>query len=245
MTWEEVKERISKVGLAIVPVGSTEQHGKHLPEGTDTFIAIKISEDVAKETGAVVTPPLWFGWSPQHMAYPGTINIRPEVLIELLKDVGLSLAKHGFKKIVVINGHRIVNLPWLQIAAYKIQEEAEVKVYVIDPSYIVREEAQKLGFGPISHGDEQETSHMLYIKKELVNLEKVKGKVESLKKFFVADPSLLRDTVIYVPNLPKENLEKYRETGGTGGDPSKISLEKGKIFHEKVVKNVVELIKKT
>ncbi len=243
MTWEEVKERIDEVGLAIIPVGSTEQHGRHLPVGTDTFVAIKIAEDVAKETGAVVAPPVWFGWSPHHMCLPGTINVRPEVLVELLYDIGVSLVKHGFKKLIVVNGHRIVNLPWLQMAAFKIKNEVKAKVYIVDPSYIAREAIRELGFGPISHGDEQETSHMLYLKEELVNLKRAKDKVEKLKKFFVVDPGLLGDTVIYIPSSPEEHFQKYRDSGGTGGAPSKATLEKGRELHEKIVGNIVELIK--
>lgn len=94
-TWPEVQEAIKKAkGVAIIPVGSVEQHSTHLPVGTDTYVAITLAECAGEETDAVVTPPLWFGWSPHHMVRPGTITIRPEPLIDLTYDsVKLSLAK--------------------------------------------------------------------------------------------------------------------------------------------------------
>jgi len=100
LTWEDIKEQIKVAkGTVILPVGSTEQHGPHLPVGTDTMVA----------------PPLWFGWSPHHMVLPGTITIRPEILIEITSDIIGSLNQHGFDKFIFVNGHRIVNVTWMQI----------------------------------------------------------------------------------------------------------------------------------
>lgn len=88
LTWEEVaqKTRESK-NTIILPVGSTEQHGTHLPVGTDTMVAIALAESAARKAEVLVAPPLWFGWSPHHMVLPGTITIRPEILIEVVYDV--------------------------------------------------------------------------------------------------------------------------------------------------------------
>ncbi|WP_304626003.1 creatininase family protein, partial [uncultured Parasutterella sp.] len=78
-SWEEAREAIKKSkGVAIVPIGSVEQHSYHLPLGTDTYVAMTVAEGAAEKTGAVLTPPVWFGWSPHHMVLPGTITIRPE-----------------------------------------------------------------------------------------------------------------------------------------------------------------------
>ena len=98
-SWPEAEEAIAQSGgVAIIPVGSVEQHSLHLPVGTDTYVAITLAEDAANQTGAVVTPPVWFGWSPHHMVRPGTITIRPEVLADLTYDIIASLAQHGLKK---------------------------------------------------------------------------------------------------------------------------------------------------
>ncbi len=92
MTWEEVKTTIDESCKTIIlPFGSTEQHGPHLPVGTDTMVAMTLAQDAAAKTNVPVAPPLWFGWSPHHMVLPGTITIRPEILAEMAFDIISSL----------------------------------------------------------------------------------------------------------------------------------------------------------
>ena len=243
MTWEEVKEAIKKSnGIVLIPIGSTEQHGRHLPLGTDTFVAIALAEEAAKKTGVVVAPPIFYGWSPHHMVLPGTITIRPEVLIELLYDIIKSLKEHGFNKFIVINGHRIVNIPWIQIAAERAQRELKVKVVIFDPAYMSKEIADKLGFGPIGHGEEIETSHMLYIRPELVYMNKAVDYKHEERRLYHIDPRSTRDTLCYVPST-RESMKKVATiSGGIVGEPTKASKEKGKKYHEHLVRRLIEVI---
>lgn len=139
------------------------------------IFTIALSEDETKRTGVPVAPPLWFGWSSHHLAYPGSVSIRPEVLVELMYDVISSLSRHDFSRFIVINGHRVAKIPWLQLMAEKAQRELGVRVVVFDPAYMSREIADELGFGPLGHADEIETSHMLYRHPELVRMERVRG----------------------------------------------------------------------
>ncbi len=122
-TWQEVKKYLKRDSVIIVPFGSTEQHGLHLPLGNDALVAIRLAEDAARLTKTIVAPPCWYGWSPHHMAYPGTISLSPETLTKILYEVLRSLIYHGFKRLIVINGHRMANLPPLQIAASRIRNE--------------------------------------------------------------------------------------------------------------------------
>jgi len=94
------------------------------------------------------------------MALPGTVSIRPEILIKLLYDEIESLAKHGFKNFIPINGHRIINFIWMQIAAGRAQGKLGVKVVIFDPAYMQKEIANKLGFGAIGHAEESEGSEI-------------------------------------------------------------------------------------
>lgn len=144
-SWEEAKEAIVKSkGVAIVPIGSVEQHSYHLPLGTDTYVAMTIAEEAAEKTGAVLTPPVWFGWSPHHMVLPGTVTIRPEVLSELTYDIIESLNAHGLNKIILINGHRIVNVVWMQICAQKAQSKLGCTVKIFDPAYMSKDIVKEL-----------------------------------------------------------------------------------------------------
>jgi len=82
--WEDVEAYLRVKKTVIVPFGSVEQHAKHLPMGTDTFVALRIAEDAGKETNTLVVPPTWFGFAPHHMAYPGTITFRAETLTNVI-----------------------------------------------------------------------------------------------------------------------------------------------------------------
>jgi creatinine amidohydrolase len=247
MTWSDVESFLKKSDLAIIPIGSLEQHGWHLPEGTDTMVAVKLAEDVAEKVDAVVVPPLWFGWSPHHLGLPGTISIRPEILIELLLDVCRSLVHHGFNKIVIINGHRIVNVPWLQIVAEKVQKETNAHVVIIDPAYIGKKIGEKLekelNFGMVGHADEIETSHMLFIHPGLVDIKKAKAYRPPQRKFYFVDPRSLEDTLIYVPSRAEDISKLKGISGGCTGDPKKATAEAGEKLHNYLVEKITTVLK--
>ena len=243
MRWQEIQLFRDREGdLAIIPVGSVEQHGFHLPLGTDSMVAIRLAEDAAQQTNAVVIPPLWFGWSPHHMALPGTISIRPQILIEMLFDILSSLATHGFRRFVIINGHRIVNIPWLQISAEKAQRELGVRVAIYDPAYMSKEIVDRLGFGEVGHAEEIETSHMLHIMPHLVRMEKARDYVLPEKKLYNIDPRIPKDTLCYVPGTAKDLRKIAKESGGTSGRPSQANAEKGKQLHEHLVARLIDVI---
>ena len=243
-SWGELAERRERAKQVIIfPVGSTEQHGAHLPLGTDTMVAMMLAEDAAKEAEVVVAPPLWFGWSPHHMVAPGTITIRPEVLIELAFDVIDSLHQHGFEKFVVINGHRIVNIAWLQLAAERAQRQLGVKVVLFDPAYMSKELAGELGYGPVGHSEEIESSHLLYKFPHLVHLEKAQDNPVPKRELYSVDPAFGGDTLCYVPSTVKDMQASFQNAGGTTGTPTISNREKGERYHRHLLKNLVKVIR--
>jgi creatinine amidohydrolase len=242
MTWEEFELNLQRCGVVIVPVGSTEQHGAHLPLGTDTFIAKVLAEGASERTGAIIAPPIWYGWSAHHMVLPGTVTIRPEILAELLFDVIGSLAHHGAKNFVIINGHRIVNIGWMQIACEKTQRTLGVKTVIFDPAYMSKEIVSKLGFGPVGHAEEIESSHMLHSYPELYHAERVLDYVPEPKPLFSADPRFQGDTLCYVPSTMEDMRKSVEVAKGTSGSPSRSCREKGKEYHEHLVERLVTVI---
>ena len=90
MTWPEVKAALKETNVAIIPVGSCEQHGLHLPVGTDHLLGMTMARTIAKEAGAVVAPVLWVGYSEHHMGFPGTITLTPNTLAHLLTRIILA-----------------------------------------------------------------------------------------------------------------------------------------------------------
>ncbi len=242
-SWQDVEDYLKADERIMVPIGSTEQHGRFAPLGTDTYAAVAVAEDASDKTGVMIAPPLWFGWSPHHLVKPGTISIRAEVLIEVLSDVVESLAEHGFNKFVLINGHRIVNVSWMQIAAERCQREYGVRAVIFDLAYMSKEIVGELGFGPIGHAEEIEISHLLFAQPDLVDLSRAKDNPHPERLHYHLDPHDPRDTLCYVP-ATKEDMTSIFETAGdtVGGCPTASSAEKGRRYHDHLVKRMVEVL---
>lgn len=199
LKWPDIENYLKNDKRIIIPIGSTEEHGKWLPLGSDTFAAKVLAEDASLKTGVLVAPPLHFGWTPHHMALSGTISIRAEILIELLYDIICLLNKHGFNKFVCLNGHRIVNLSWIRISAERAQRLLGVKVVIFDPAYMSKEILDKLGFGKIGHAEEIEGSHILYKFPNLVDIKAGKYYIPEEKDLYHEDLRDSRDTLCYMP----------------------------------------------
>jgi creatinine amidohydrolase len=177
------------------------------------------------------------------MVLPGTVTIRAEVLMEFLFDVIRSLAEHGFRNFVLLNGHRIVNVPWMQITAERAQRELSVRVVLFDPAYMSKEIVRSLGWGPLGHAEEIEISHMLYRFPEMVDLKKAKDHPHHERSLYYIDPCDTRDTLCYVPSTKKDLRAVYETTGDAiGGHPTRASAEAGRRYHEHLVGRLVGVL---
>ncbi len=243
MTWEEIRDHLQRDDIVLLPVGSTEQHGTHLPLGTDSLTAIGLAADVAKATGALAAPPLWYGWSPHHLAYPGTITLVPEHLTAVVVDIGTSLAYHGFGRLVIINGHREANLAPLKIAQTRLVNETGQAVVIVDPYHFGAEVAMRIRAsspGGVGHADELETGHLLHLRPDLVDMSKAVRNMPPERRFFSSDPYVPGDRVVAASSI--EGFRSRTEPYGTSGDPLPATAEKGKLYHETMVRDMVALI---
>ncbi|MEW6244828.1 MAG: creatininase family protein [Bacillota bacterium] len=242
LCWTEVKDYLHLADTIILPVGSIEQHGEHLPLGTDTMVAEALAEAVARQTGVLVGPTVSCGWSPHHMILPGTVTIRPEVLIEYLYDVISSLAEHGFKRFLLLNGHRLVNISWMQIAAERAKRQLHIKVYLADPGFLSKEFARNQGLELIGHADEIESSHMLYLWPGMVDMSRARDFVPQRKEYLHVDPRVGNDVLCYVPSCPEEMRQSVEEGAGVSGSPTRSDPETGKAYHDWVVDRLVSIV---
>lgn len=104
-TWPEIEEYLKSSKCVILPIGSTEQHGPTGCIGTDAICADGVARAIGEETGTLVAPVIAVGMSVHHTAFPGTMTLRPSTLIQVIVDCVTSLARHGFERFFLLNGH--------------------------------------------------------------------------------------------------------------------------------------------
>jgi creatinine amidohydrolase len=242
--WPEVADHLTRQDSVLLPVGSTEQHGAHLPLGVDAMTPIRLAEDAGREASVPVAPPIWYGWAPHHMAFPGTITLRPETLTALVEDVLTSLVHHGFRRLVVVNGHRIANLPPLQIAVNRVRQRTGALAVVVDPVWLAEDVfttwAEDTDSGGIGHADGYETAHMLHLFPELVAMEEAPPAATDHPAYKVVDPYERGDRAAYWPSVA---TEANRGTGGVTGNPRWGTAERGQHLHTALVRNLVDLLR--
>ena len=104
LTWPEMNEAIAMQKVVILPTGSTEQHGRHLPLDTDVLLCESVCLEVGKRAAdrVLVLPPISYGLNMHHIDFPGTIHIEPEVFISFCLNITKSVAYHGFEKILIV-----------------------------------------------------------------------------------------------------------------------------------------------
>ena len=234
MTWPEVQEALETVEVAIIPTGSNEQHGPHMALKMDivtaTAMALKIEQRMFPK--ALVAPPIPYGISPHHMGFPGTISLRPETFVAVVKDVISSLKDHGIVNFLVLNGHG-GNMNTLGEMMMNIRQELKVNVaYALywPPRDVMAKYAAAETWG---HACDLETSWALYLEPDIVRMDKLaKGQVTEFGYKHATGRG-----VITVPYAMGE-----RTTNGALGDPTQGSYEKGEAMLEPMVDVFAEFL---
>ena len=121
-TWQQIELYLTRSQAIIVPIGSTEQHGPLGLLGTDAMCAEVLAKGVGDATGALVGPTIALGMAHHHLGFPGTIALRPSTLMALVRDTVLSLADHGFRRLLFLNGHGGNNAS-VMAAFYEVHSE--------------------------------------------------------------------------------------------------------------------------
>jgi creatinine amidohydrolase len=237
MTPQEITEALKETNTVIVPLGSIEQHGPHLPVGTDILIPTTVAEHVAERARVLVAPPIYYGNSLSMIDMKGVFTVTPDTLAGLLLDLCKSFSNQGFKKIVFINGHG-GNKQVLSFIGQKAHIETGALIVRIDWWDIASEEISKICERGVVHADEGETSMMLACRPELVNIKKA-------TKDYTSD-RLTRELTRGKPkNMPQVYVpfQKWSKTG-LMGDATKASVRKGEKIMEAVVGNIVNFLSK-
>ncbi len=215
---------------AVLAVGSTESHGEHLPHGTDTLIASHLAEAVAERVeGLLVLPALPIGMSVHYSMFPIALTLTTETLMRVLREVFASLLNHGIKKLLIVNGHD-GNIPAIEASTREFRtEHPEMRIAVLEAWWVTAGELLPEGtfevWDGLGHGGEGETSMMLAVAPELVEMERAIG---------------------VVPDLPAHVQVKWRFDEITPyavtGDPTKATPEKGRLMRDALVDLLVDFI---
>jgi len=237
MKWEELTSKDigavdKETTVVIVPIGSIEVHGPHLPLGTDTMIIYYIALKAAEKEGAIVLPPLYYAYVPENRHFPGTISLKSETFMKLLEDIVEEVYRQGFKKILILNGHG-GNKRVLRLFVRKMLEKGfKGNLYVLaDTLGPLRNKIDEIRETDVyEHACEIETSLMLFLKPHLVKLDNVKREAKLGKRYLVEYVESMVDWQRYAPE-------------GYVGNPLKASSQKGKELIEYWVEYIRKVIR--
>ena len=226
----EAEEAFKEYDIVVIPLGArTKEHGPHLPLNNDWIMAEYLTSRIAEQVHVIIVPTLQYGYYPSFTEYPGSVTLVLETSKQMVKDVCVSLSKYGVKKFYVLNTGISTN--HALAPAQKELEEEDITMWFTDlhaaesgTEHILKQEGG-------THADESETSMMLYIKPEIVDMSKAVKDYHPLK-----GRGLTRD---------QENKDAgvYSATG-IYGDPTLASAEKGKAIVESLVQYIVDDIKR-
>lgn len=232
LTMPEAEEAAKKGKIVILPVGSVEEHGKHLPLCTDCLQPESIAVEVARKVGCLVAPPLRYGVCTETRSFPGTISVSFDSLHSIVSDVLDELARQGFKRLIVLSGHAgSLHMAALRLAAHDVldkyieeSKQRTLRIVVLSDYDFAYELRGKQFDERDGHGGEIETSRILAIRPDLV-----KGRTE--KNF----SELPRFEIVANP--------KDYWSSGIRGDPSRANVEKGRIANKYIIGKMLALVK--
>jgi creatinine amidohydrolase len=239
MTWPEVAEAVKDNRPVVIAVGSTEQHGPHLPLNTDCVLPVAIAVETAKQLPLVVAPAIRFGAMSRALSgggetFPGTLSLRGTTLIATIHEVTSALARHGFKRICIQNWHyENAGFLW-EAAALTHQKHQDVRLLIVEnpmPEFSPDELAKIFPKGfpgwDVEHASIMETSMMYLIRPELVRRERI------------ADDQAKRHPTWDVVPAPDDFIPK----SGVLWHPTESSEATGRLLVDAAVRRLVEAIR--
>lgn len=243
-TYREITDIAANSGsILIVPVGSVEQHGYHLPVGTDSLLVEAVTyggiEKVDQDLPILVTPVIWTGYSPHHQSFGGTVTLDATQLIDLLDAVVESFLNDPFDNILLINGHggniSHVNTAISVIGDKHSEIDAMSLTYFLLATPFL-DDLRDSGTGGMAHGGEFETSLMLHLFPDLVDEEQIEATMLDESYTFGID-----DLVEGGEAKIHRNFDFYSDSGAVG-DPSVSSAEKGAVLFERLTERMADLL---
>ena len=241
LTWLEVKALDFSTLIVILPTGSIEQHGPHLPVSVDTDIVSAIAQRLEQRAPdkILLLPTLWPGLSTHHMHFPGTLDVPQADYIRLIVNMGKSIAAMGAKKCFILNGHGGNDTP-LRAALRELKTERPRVRFVFASYWSLAakaiKEVRESELGGLGHACEMETSIMLHLHPQRVKMDRA---VRDGPKF--TDPYRKADMQLARPVFFVNEFHEISPSGVVG-HPDLATAEKGKRFMNGIVAAVGEFV---
>lgn len=233
ITQPQAAERLAKNPVVVIPTGSVEQHGPHLPFGTDYYAALVIADRVARDLDALLLPFTPLGVTPFHMSFAGTITLQPETYSALLTDVCESMIQHGARRFVMINWHE-GNTPSIDLVAARLQQKHPVRFFIVQAAYVAQALfGEKVG---LTHGGLLEALAVLAYDPSLAKLDRATNPSPPDK---ASKMDLLRRR-----REAYAVIRDVRETSPTGwhGTLQGASVDQAGVFLDKVCARILEYV---
>ena len=173
--WPDVEEYLRRDDRLILVAGSTEQHGRHMAFGSDVWVPWEIARRLSDRTGVLLAPPLNYGMSLHHLGFPGSLSLRPDTLSSIFMDLLASAYEHGFRRILILNGHG-GNTAAIQVALAEVLHElpslwVRLESWWHEPAVKAVLEAAYPGEAS-GHADPGETSTVMAIRPDVIRLDR-------------------------------------------------------------------------
>jgi creatinine amidohydrolase len=241
LTWPEVKKLKWNRTLILLPLGSFEQHGPHLPLTTDTDIVTAIARRLEQKRPANILclPTLWPGHSTHHLFFPGTLSVSQAPYIQLVIELCRSIVKMGGQKVFLLNGHGGNDVP-LRATLRELKTEFPKTKFVFASYWSLAgqtiQEVRESGPGGLGHACEMETSLMLHLHPERVKARL--GKRDGPRHTDIYRKSDMQYS------RPVYFVNEFQEVTKTGtiGQPELATAAKGKRFLDGIVKEVIAFV---
>lgn len=241
MTWQEARQAVADGRVVILPVGSTEAHGPHLPLDVDTHQAHYIATLAARQTDAVVTPGLAYGYATTWMGFAGTMTLSAATFETVVYELAGSLVSHGFRNVIVLNGHR-PNGTAIDVAVRRVVDDlptdSDARVTALsywEPAATRVHELRRSQVGGMGHACEFETSVQLATRPDLVHMERLQGLHPPLVGWDLVAPGQPSRTYGRWPAPSAEHPAIF-------GDPTVATAESGRAFVDAVVDALSDFI---
>lgn len=244
MSWAEVAEAIPQRPIILLPIGTVEQHGPHLPVNADNMVASYVALHAAEQTDALAAPNINYGNSAVFTAFPGTIHVKPETLANVVRDVCQSLIGQGFRRIIFVDNHGGNEAVCEQVAR-ELKDEHGVIIGNIYPwglGYQLMRDTYDDSASAYGHGAEPETSAMMAMYPEdVVESLRASGKLRSFAGWSASGTSKVEVPGQAAPGTVYLDSDELTANGVTG-DGSVATPERGQEWIARVVGFAVAFI---